>query len=240
MKILFKLKEILLYVFFPKTCFACQKDLPFGDKGWLCAECFSKIGPLEAACKRCGAPLKNGGAHCYECKGADAKKFACSIIRSALAFSEPVRKLIHGYKYTNHKYLADYFAGFMKDAFNKEKEFKGVNLITAIPLHKKRFRARGYNQSALLAETLAKNIGVEYSLSILIRTKNTKTQTKLSKRERAQNMVGAFDCPSGGAKGKTILLVDDVCTTGATLEAAARALKACGAKKVFALVLARE
>lgn len=239
MKIVTFIKEIFLYVFFPKSCFACGADAPFKDGGFLCAACAEDVKPLEMFCRRCGAPLKSGGAHCYDCRGIKADKFACSTIRSALAFNAPVRALVHNYKYNGHKYLAAYFVNFMAETFKKESKFKEVNLITAVPLHTLRRRKRGYNQAALLAETLAQKLNIEFNGAVLKRIKNTKSQTRLNKRERKENMLGAFEC-MGQVKNKTVLIVDDVCTTGATIEAAARELKACGAKKVYALVLARE
>ncbi len=233
------IKDIALFILFPNSCFCCRKDLPFKDKNYLCKTCLEDVHPVAMACKRCGAELKSGGASCFNCRGTKAKDFKCSLIRASLAFTPAVRALVHSYKYNSHTHLAEYMADFLFETFKKEKEFAGVNLITAVPLHKSRFKNRGYNQSELLAQALAKKANIECSFKVLERQKNTKSQTKLSRKERLENMEAAFSC-LGKVKNKTVLIVDDVCTTGATIENCAAALKECGAKKVYALVLARE
>jgi len=232
-------KDILLYVIFPNSCFCCGEDLPFRDKNFLCKKCLTDVRPVKTACKRCGAELKYGGAFCYNCRGQKAKSFDCSLIRSALSFSPPVRALVHKFKYARHKYLAGFFADFLAEEFKKEKMFTAVDLITAVPLHGRKFKSRGYNQSELLAKELSARINIPYSFDVLKRIKNTKSQTKLSRAARRENIENAFE-GLGKVKGKTVLITDDVCTTGSTLEACASALKKCGAKKVYALVLARE
>ena len=108
-----------------------------------------------------------------------------------------------------------------------------------MPLHGIKFKARGYNQSELLAKELSAKLNIPYSFTVLKRIKNTKSQTKLSRAGRKENMQNAFE-GLGKVKGKTVLITDDVCTTGSTLENCAHALKERGAKKVYALVLARE
>ncbi|MHB1357740.1 MAG: ComF family protein, partial [Anaerolineae bacterium] len=113
------------------------------------------------------------------------------------------------------------------------------NLIVPIPLHPARVRERGYNQSTLLAQALGKRLGIPSAEDVVRRARNTKSQVGLSRSERLQNMTGAFASLRNLAGAPRILLIDDVCTTGATLEACAEVLIAAGAGSIHALTLAR-
>lgn len=125
--------------------------------------------------------------------------------------------------------------------FSHYPELSCVELVTAVPLHPSKQRTRGYNQSELLGCSFAHHTGLCWKPALLKRTRNTKSQTKLNRAGRLANMQGAFTCtvPSQ-VKGKVVLLIDDVSTTGATLEGCAIALKEAGAKRVFAYTYARE
>ena len=113
------------------------------------------------------------------------------------------------------------------------------DVLTPVPLHPRRLRSRGYNQSALLAKELSKKLGLDMNQSLLIRPKNNQPQVSASRDERRENVQGSFRC-DGRADGRTVILVDDVATTGSTLSACAAVLKSAGASSVWCLVLARE
>ena len=234
--------KALLSVFFPNTCYGCKRDLSWKEQGWLCPSCqkaLQQVGPLY--CQRCGKPLPDGGAHCYQCRGSKAKQFKCKIIRSALVFGPQVRELVHHFKYADQPYLAAYLAQYMDQSFEKYTELSEAELLIPVPLHKKKQSHRGYNQSELLARELAKTRTMALDTTCLIRSRNTPSQTEFGREGRLANMSGAFTCVNASAvKGKVVLLIDDVATTGATLEGCAQALKEAGAKKVMAYTLARE
>ncbi|MDR0291705.1 MAG: ComF family protein [Elusimicrobium sp.] len=240
MKILNFIKDHALNILLPRVCHGCERDLPASYKLPLCGDCNAALrepGPL--ICGRCGVTLPDGGNRCYSCRGVKAAGFKCSLIRSALVFTPEARSLVHNFKYGGHVYLQKFLAEKMRAAFDKTTEFKTVEIICPVPLHSFKQRRRGYNQSALLAQNLAENKNIFYDEKLLLRKKNTSAQAKLKKAERIKNVENAFECRAD-VKGKIILLVDDVCTTGSTLEACAAALKAAKAKKVYALTLARE
>ena len=232
----------LLYVLLPNTCYSCKRDLHWQSKEPLCRECAAAIKPVGPLyCLRCGKPLSDGGAHCYQCRGSKAEHFKCKIIRSAMVFGPQARGVIHAFKYADQPYLSSYLAGWMNKEWDKYPDLKEAQLILPVPLYKKKQRQRGYNQSELLARELAKLRNLPLDTASLIRSRNTPSQTKLGREGRLQNMSGAFSCVSPAAvKGKIVLLIDDVATTGASLEGCAEALKAAGAKKVIAYTLARE
>ena len=231
-----------MHVLLPNTCYSCKRDLHWRAKEPLCPACAAaveKVGPLY--CLRCGKPLPDGGAHCYQCRGSKARNFKCKIIRSAIVFGPQVRNIIHAFKYADRPYLAEYLAKQMCEQWSYYADLSEAELILPVPLHAKKHRQRGYNQSELLARELAKNIGLPIDTNCLVRTRNTPSQTKFGREGRLTNMSGAFTCVNPAVvKGKTVLLIDDVATTGATLEGCAEALKAAGAKKVMAYTLARE
>jgi len=240
MKILELIKDHALNILLPKTCHCCGRDLPASYKEPLCGECRAGLKePGPHICGRCGITLPDGGNRCYSCRGGKAAGFKCSLIRSALVFTPETRSLVHNFKYSGHVYLQKFLAEKMCAAFDKIPEFKTVEIICPVPLHAFKHRTRGYNQSALLARMLAHYKNIFYDEKLLARNKNTSAQAKLKKAERIKNVKEAFECRAD-VKGKIILLIDDVCTTGSTLEACAAALKSAKAKKVYALTLARE
>ncbi len=240
-KFLVKIKNLILYLLFPRTCFCCGIDLPAKEQGFLCKECLKKLkkpGPI--ICQRCGITLKDGGAHCFNCRGTKAKHFKCSLIRSALDFNEPSRSLIHGLKYEKYTNIAKFFAPLMNKTLLENPNMLEAEYFVPVPIHKKRFKKRGFNQAEVLARELSALADIPV-LNALERIKNTKSQTKLTKRQRAENIKEAFicSCPKE-IKKKAIILIDDVCTTGATLEECAKVLKKAGAREVYALCATKE
>nr|QGT50790.1 hypothetical protein Elusimicrob2101_0530 [uncultured Elusimicrobia bacterium] len=149
--------------------------------------------------------------------------------------------MVHALKYGGADYLAKEMGKLMAVRFCTYPELAEAETVMPVPLFPKRLRKRGYNQSELLAVSLACETGLACDVCSLVRTRDTVSQTTLGRKGRLSNMTGAFVCKNPSAvKGKVILLVDDVATTGATLEGCAAALKAAGAKKVFAYTFARE
>lgn len=236
------IKQGLLHILFPRTCVCCGCDLPYNTHNYLCEGCAGQLvrpGPLF--CARCGVNLPSGGAHCRACRGSKAKTYKCRIIRSAWVFNAPSRAFVHGLKYGGNDYLAENMGRQMGQNFAGYTELAGAELVVPVPLFKRRQRGRGYNQSELLARSFARYTGLALAPHALMRSRDTVSQTKLGRAARLANMQGAFACVQPGlVKGKVILLVDDVATTGATLEGCATALRRAGAKRVLAYTYARE
>ncbi|MBR4355033.1 MAG: ComF family protein [Elusimicrobiaceae bacterium] len=237
-----QLIRFLLHLFFPRTCVCCGCDLSWTNENYLCPSCskgLTRPGPLF--CQRCGVNLPSGGAHCRSCRGSKAKQYKCQVIRSAWIFNTSSRALVHGLKYAYGDYLAKMMGWQMAKNFSRYPELACVEIIVPVPLFVKKERQRGYNQSVLLASSFAQNTGIPLVEKALVRTRDTVSQTTLGRQARLANMADAFSCVQPDVvKGKTILLIDDVATTGATLEGCAVALKTAGAKRVFAYTYARE
>jgi ComF family protein len=154
-------------------------------------------------------------------------------------FEGIVRQAVHEFKYRNVQAISGCMAGFMSRYF-LENGLTG-DLLVPVPLHDKRLRQRGYNQSQLLAADLARQVSMAVNPALVKRIRNTGPQARsASVYERRVNMENAFLCTSGEAAGRDIVVIDDVCTSGATLESCASALKKAGANRVLGFTLARE
>ena len=217
--------------FFPRRCVGCGK---LGD--FICPECLEKLPRLlPPLCPHCGRPQASGIV-CPDCR---RRQTEIDGIRSPYRFDEVIRKAIYELKYRNLKAISACLAGLLAD-YLRSNRLNG-EASTYVPLHPRRLRERGYNQSSLLARELSKHIDLPVIEDCLVRVKQSKPQVRASDvRERRSNVAGAFVCCDEGVSGKQIILIDDVCTSGATLESCATALKSKGAVSVWGLTLARE
>lgn len=225
-----RLKEIILDLLFPLHCVGCNREGHF-----ICFACLQSIRKLkEPVCERCGIPIVEGKT-CYYCRN---ELFEVDGIRAPFLFEGVIREAIYSFKYGYLKSIASCIAGLLW------KYIQSINLsgdvIVPVPIHKSRMRQRGYNQSLLLSRELGKLCGLPVDDKSLLRVRDTKSQTALSLQDRRINVHDAFICSSESINGKKVLLIDDVCTTGATLEACAGVLKKSGALSVWGLTLARD
>ena len=199
----------------------------------FCDACQSRIEPSPApACIRCGQPLDTDRL-CPTCRVTPS--YLDRITASAI-FAHPLRDAIHELKYNNSRSLARPLGARMAASWRQDS--LAADVIIPVPLHAARQAERGYNQSALLARVVGREVGVPIDETALVRAKATQQQATLKALERRMNVEDAFAC-RGDVAGKNVVLVDDVCTTGSTLEACAVALRAAGAASVWAFTLAR-
>lgn len=217
--------------FFPRQCVGCGKVGSF-----LCSDCCGKLPKLlPPLCPKCGRP-QSSGVVCPNCRQRQAE---IDGIRSPFHFDGAVRKSIHQLKYRNLKAISCSLAELLAGYF-RSNPLPGEVLVP-VPLHPRRLRERGYNQSSLLARELGKFTNLPVIEGCLIRVKEARPQVRASNvEERRKNVSDAFVCSDGEVSGKQVILIDDVCTSGATLESCAAALKAKGAISVWGLTLARE
>lgn len=224
----------LLDLLLPQTCPACRLDT--GHSEALCAPCRSRLVPAEPPwCLRCAEPLRSGRSHCPPCS---SRLFACGIIRAAFLYRGPMPSLVHAFKYNGRVTAARLAGQWMAQALERFPELGGFDALVPVPLHPARLRERGYNQAGLLATEISAHTGLPVR-ELLTRRTNTKQQWTLGRAERLKNLKGAFVCGPGVA-GSRILIIDDICTSGASLEACAQALQEAGAAKVSGYVLARQ
>jgi len=190
---------------------------------------------MPPICPRCGKPQASG----ILCPACGSWQAEIDGIRSPFRFDGVMRQAIHQLKYRNLRALAVPLAKLLQD-YLTTSHVPGEALVP-VPLHQKRLRQRGYNQSRLLAQELGKLINLPVVDDCLIRLRHAPPQARTSTvDERRSNVADAFTCRNHKLRGKQVLLVDDVSTSGATLDACAAALKAAGASSVWGLALARE
>lgn len=225
------LQEKVVDFFFPRRCIGCGK---VGD--FLCVDCRQKLPRiLKPICKKCGKP-ESSGTLCSACWG---QKTEIDGIRSVFRFEGIIRQAIHDLKYRNLKSISGCLAMLIADYLQDNPVHGGV--LVPVPLHSQRLRERGYNQSGLLVRELGKLIVLPVIDDSLCRLKDSLPQARTTTiDERRKNVKEAFACQGEELKEKNVILIDDVCTSGATLEACAVALKAGGAISVWGLTLARE
>jgi len=225
----FDLPNQLFNLLFPPHCVICNCG-----GAWLCADCqeqFAPVGP--PVCECCGDPVASGRL-CLRCQ---AKPLAIDGVRSVYQFEGTLRDTLHEFKYNGMKILAHPLGRLMGDYVRLNPV--SVDVVVPVPLHRRRLRQRGYNQSALLAREVARGHGLPMDTMSLVRQRETAPQVSLGASERRTNVQGAFVCITGALREKNVLLIDDVCTTGSTLEACAAALYQAGVVSVHALTLAR-
>lgn len=225
------LKRVALDLFFPRWCVGCGKE-----GSYICDDCRPGL-PfiLPPVCSRCGRPLDDKGA----CRGCDNTPAEIDGIRSPFLFNGVIRRAIHEFKYRNLRMLAPSLARLLYD-YLAENPLPG-DVLVPVPLHRKRLRERGYNQSALVAGELGKLCGLPVSVDCLVRRGYTPPQARSAGvSERRGNVADAFACLDSRLKNKGVILIDDVSTSGATLNACAGVLKEAGASSVWGLVVALE
>lgn len=217
-----------LDLLFPPVCGGCGKN----GARW-CSDCQQQVNVLTGSvCEVCGLPQDKPGI-CEVCL-ADRPRF--HSLRAWGTFEKPLQPALHKLKYRRDFSMGDAIATAMLP-FVKSLSWQ-VDLLVPIPLGRQRMRDRGYNQVAMIAQPLAMGLGWQYSEKTLVRHKETRTQVGLSRDARRQNMRDVF-LAGPGVKDQTVVVMDDVSTTGSTLSAAAEALYAAGAKTVYALTVAR-
>jgi ComF family protein len=188
----------------------------------------------------CGAPLHSGETLCCICKK-NSEEYKFDKMRSVYEYKGSVRKLILKFKYGNRTFLAKDFATDMHEIVKNNDFYQKADFIVPVPLNIIRKIKRGYNQSELLAKELSVKINIPVLKNVLLRRKITKPQFKLSRTERFRNIKDSFFIKNEKIiKGKNILLIDDIVTTSSTVCACSSVLKACGAHKIFVLILAMD
>jgi ComF family protein len=224
-----QLWQSVINVIFPPACANCEAP------GTLfCDSCRAGlIWVEEPICRQCGRPDTLGEHLCPNCRGDNRPILP---IRAACLHAGSLHRVIHRFKYENQFGLADLLAAFMVQAWPQWQV--PVEVVVPVALHPERERKRGYNQATLLAQHLARKQGWTLEPAGLIRIRHTRPQVGLTAPERRVNVHKAFQAESRYVAGKQIMLVDDVCTTGATLTAAAAALYAAGAANVNGYCLA--
>lgn len=215
------------------TCDICGDELIAPTRYRLCAGCLSALPYVgEHICLCCGVALTDEADYCNRCEKNDYKFRIC---RAPLIYEGAAKDAIYKLKFGGRKYIAVTLGALMADEYLKQA--MDGEIATFVPMTAGEEKKRGYNQSELLAREVAGRLGLPL-LPALIKIKDTSAQKRLTGNERADNIKGAFKCIFSEIKGRKVLLIDDVFTTGATADECADALLKAGARSVSVLVAA--
>ncbi len=227
-------------LFFPERCIICDSlEIFHKEEAFICASCLEKLSFLDEVktCKRCGSPIANEGNFCETCL---THERYFDIARAALPYHRAVRHAVLLYKFGGRRDLCRGFSALISSTAKKLLGEVAFDMVVYPPMSKKAYDERGYNQAELLAERISKALSVSLCRDAFLKIKDTPKQSTLSYRERFLNVKDAYrlNLPKRVFKGKKILLIDDVLTTGATADALSGLLKGAKASYVAVCTLA--
>ncbi len=231
----------LIDILYPRSCLICSDSINDSLYDGACRDCLEKINlNVTPFCKKCGFPLKSAtttDSSCSKCRG---KLYYFDRALSVSQYTGITRRCIQLFKYRRKlkigKNLSRIMLRFLKEHFSIDS----IDLIMAVPLHRSKLKERGFNQAEILADFIRLNLKIPASFDNLKRVKNTLSQYQLPLEKRQLNIKDAFECTDKSFFAmKSVLIVDDIFTTGATLSECSRVLKNAGAKKVYTLTMAR-
>lgn len=219
----------LLNLFFPKVCEACKLQLQDNE---------------QFICTRCRHQLPVTNFHFNE--DDKVKKILYGRVRlenatALLHFSKKsiVQELLHNLKYRGHEYIGDLFGQWLGEELKTIETYKSIDIVVPVPLHKRKYRQRGYNQVTKFGQAIADALGVEYNASVLLKKQNTRTQVFKGRLKRFDDTNTRFEIDNHKAlKNKHVLLIDDIITTGATIEACANVLSSIEGLKISLATIA--
>jgi ComF family protein len=226
---------------YPRNCQFCSVPLAGQERGVICAGCLETVKWIEPpCCSRCALPFVGAVTGTFECGYCQDLDLHFSRAVSACVARGVVLDAIHHFKYHRRMYFGPHLAEWMVTAGRERLDWSTVDGVVPVPLHPRKKRERGFKQAEYLAKAAGQAFGKPVWRRALRRVHDTKTQTRLDAQERRENLRGAFTVrDSGSVAEKRIVLVDDVFTTGATLDACARVLRHAGAREVWVLTVAR-
>lgn len=225
-------KELLLQLLYPWRCPFCGEI----SKEQICGKCAPKLPYVEEPrCEKCGKPIRYmEKEYCHDC---ESKVHEYEAGRSVWLHKESVAASVYQFKYHNRRSYAKCYAQEMARLYSKQIKRWGIQIILPIPVSAERKRERGYNQAECLAKELGAVLRIPVEEKILIRVKRTLPQKKLDPKVRAKNLKGAFRVRKNLKNVGSILLVDDIYTTGSTIDEAAKTLKEAGVRQVYFMAI---
>jgi len=231
----------LIGLIFPNRCLMCEAPLDPARSSPLCPGHAREIVRVEPpVCSKCGRKLFGESVEALVCSECRSGRICYDVGYSAYVFAGPIRDLVHFFKYRRRRYLQSFLGGLLLDYVRGRADIAPSDVIIPVPLHWWGYCRRGFNQAIDLAKPLSKHFHIPIMKRNLRRVRHTRRQVGLSRVERRANIKNAFEV-SRPAKlaGKSILLIDDVITTGATLNECARVLKQAGVSRITILTLAQ-
>jgi ComF family protein len=231
----------LIDLVFPPLCHGCRLPVPGGEELHLCRPCRERVPAVSSPlCTVCGIPFATEGGIDHRCGDCISAPPPFASARAAGTFDDLLPELIHRFKYEHRTHLRRPLGLLMAERLDRHRRETGAEILVPVPLHRKRLKDRGFNQAVLLGGILSRKWGLPLSPDALCRHRWTEPQIALSAGERPGNVRGAFSVRRPEVvEGRTVMLIDDVCTTGSTLAECARTLLKAGAASVHAVTIAR-
>lgn len=222
-------------ILYPRRCPVCQ-DIVMPAGKLICPECIKKISWVkQPVCKKCGKEIADSAVeYCFSCSS-NKRSFEAGM--ALINYDDVAKRAMSQIKYNNKREYLDFFAAAAALKFNKRLRAIGADALIPVPVHPARRRKRGFNQAEILAEKLGSELGIAVYKDAMIRRKNTEPQKDLNAAERLKNLEQAFEAGNIRKGLNTAILVDDIYTTGSTIEACTRVLKNAGVKKVYFISL---
>lgn len=216
--------------FYPPRCPVCDELSDTG--GMLCRECTGRVQTVkEPVCKRCGKPLANERLeYCTDC---GKRKHAYRQGKAVFVYQGGIRSSMYRFKYAGRREYAAYYAKEAAKLYGDWVKRNQIDVIVPIPMYSRKRRQRGYNQAEVFARALGRELGLPVDTKVVRRVRNTVPQKELNDRERVRNLKNAFQLASDIVKYKCILLVDDIYTTGSTMDEVAEVLLNGGAQCIY-------
>lgn len=223
-------------VLFPPDCPFCERIMDYRED-FVCGSCLQNLPFIWGKrCRQCGKSVTEATVLCEDClKFAHVYKEGRAVFR----YEKPVSEAVLRFKYHGRKDYGKIFAYWMHRYLGEWIREKNIEVIVPVPIHKKRMKKRGYNQAAIIAKEIATKMGLEYNDSSIVRCKNTIPQKKLSVIGRMSNMQRAFKLTDKRLKNKNVLIIDDIYTTGMTIDIMSICLKKAGVNNVYFATLSQ-
>jgi len=231
----------LIDLVFPPTCVLCRRSLGENRDGRVCVGCREAAPVITGpCCPRCGLEFPSPDTDNHLCGTCLTRKWHWILHRSCGWYDGTLKSAIHLLKFSGNHGVIPYLGNLLYQVFSSEYACVPVDMLVPVPLHRRRLQQRGFNQSLLLARFLSRSTGIPVEPRILRKTRETAPQTSLTASERRANLRGAFTVADArAAASRSILVIDDVYTTGTTLNECSRVLRNAGATRVVALTVAR-
>ena len=226
-----------MYLLYPNVCIVCKRVLPFKRRHYgVCPECEKRLPYVgESFCRKCGKQLTTPLTNlCRDCREND-HEFAAG--RSVFLYRSCMKNVMYRFKYSNARYMARFFAAIAKKKYGGWLRENGVEAVIPVPMYGRKKRVRGYNQAEVFGKTFASVMELPYYDDLVFRKRNTLPQKNLGREKRRENLKNAFKMRRYDVKLNCVLIVDDIYTTGTTMDALAHVLKESGIEKVLCLTI---
>ncbi len=233
--------ESLLGFLYPECCQICGEARAKAADGYVCAGCWREVRFIRPPfCARCGLPFLGAVTHIATCANCHDRELHFESARAAVVAEGVALDVVHRFKYSRALWFEPFLADLLVREAKPALAGEGWDLVVPVPLHPVKEREREFNQAARIGRRLADALGILMRTDLVARTEPTRTQTRLTREERAENVHRAF-APTGAVDldGASVIVVDDVLTTGATADAVARVLRKIGARRVCVWSVAR-